>query len=68
MKITVKDFEKYVSGWLMTGENHNLSYENMLGALKNAIACLPCDQDGIEALTERRRLQELERKKQMVGK
>jgi|11_taG_2_1085331.scaffolds.fasta_scaffold02684_3 hypothetical protein len=68
MKITVEDFEKYVSGWLMVGEEHDLSYDNMLGALHSAIACLPCDQDGVEALTERRRLQESERKKQMVEK
>ena len=68
MKITVEDFEKYVIGWLIVGEDHDLSYDNMLGALHNAIACLPCDQDGVEAVTERRRLQESERKKQMVGK
>ena len=68
MKITVEDFEEYVIGWLMVGEDHDLSYDNMLSALHNAAACLFCDQDGVEALTERRRLQESKRKKQMVGK
>lgn len=66
MKITVEDFKEYVAGWLMTGEDNDLSYGNMLGALHNAISQMPCDQDGVEAVTERRRLQESKRKKKMV--
>ena len=67
MKITAEDFKEYVAGYLMVGEEHDLSYQNMLGALHNAITCLPCDQDGIEAVTERRRFYVSERKKKMVG-
>ena len=66
MKISVEDFKEYVAGYLMTGEDNDLSYENMLSALRNAISQMPCDQDGIEAVTERRRFYETERKKQMV--
>ena len=64
MKITVEDFKEYVSGWLISG--HELDLCHMKSALKNALSQIECDQDGIEAVTKRRRLQESKRKKKMV--
>ena len=64
-EITVEDFKEYVSGWLISG--HELDLCHMKSALKNALSQIECDQDGIEAVTERRRFYESERKKKMVG-
>ena len=66
MKITVEDFKEYVAGYLMVGEESDLSQNNVECALFNALNNILCNQDGVEAVTERRRLYELERKKKMV--
>ena len=65
MKITAEDFKEYVSGWVISG--HELDLCHMKSALKNALSQIECDQDGIEAVTERRRFYVSERKKKMVG-
>lgn len=65
MKITVEDFKEYVVGWLLAGRKE-LEITHMKAALHNALSQIECDQDGVEAVTERRRLQESKRKKKMV--
>ena len=51
-KIEIRDFEQYVSGWLIA--SHELSYNNMKGALLNALSMLEDSQDGIDHEVERK--------------
>lgn len=53
MKITIKDFQDYVAGWLIAGEE-GLTLGNMKAALHNALVSIECEQDGIEAEMERK--------------
>lgn len=59
MKITKKQFEDYVSGWLMSSDNmDDLSIGNMMAALNNAYVSFECDQDGIVACLKRQKFME----------
>lgn len=49
---TADEIREYLTGWLLVGENRELNVE-AVGAIKNALACLDCEQDGIEATRER---------------
>jgi hypothetical protein len=55
MKITPKDFSDYVLSWLSTevSDRGNCTITNMRAALKNSLAMLTDDQDGI--IAEKRR-------------
>ena len=59
MKITKKQFEKYVSGWLMSSDYmDDLSIENMKAALHNARVSFEDDQDGIVEYLKREKFME----------
>jgi hypothetical protein len=56
MKITPKQFSDYILGWLGVGddgETMELTMDQMKAALKNSLAMLEDDQDGIVAVEER---------------
>jgi hypothetical protein len=61
MKITIEDFKEYVAGWLFVVDDfpNNLDDNNMKAALANALSQFDCGQDGIHAIVEHRKKQNI---------